>query len=392
MASIEYKILKNKQKVYYVVYRLCGEQKWHKAGKNKAVAEQVKNEIEKQLILGTLGLFEYKPLPFSHFVDNNFLPAKLCEKELRPSTIRIYKNSCHHLKNYFQNKMLNVISTEDILKYRNIRLKAINDRAVSNGIKVTDTTGNRGVNIELQTLKQILDYAFITKHIKDNPYIPKLIKKLPEFANTRYLSEAEENLLLANASVWARCIIHTVLMSGMRHSELSNLKFSDIDYANRLITVRAEVSKNKKEDHIYMNETLTSILLFLEKNWIHPKTDKILIRQPYQKEFVFCNKTGERILSFKKALETAVKKAGLENVSMHTLRKTAGSRLVQKGVSLKTVSGILRHSDTKVTEKHYAFLNDKTKLDAVNLLDNGSPVRYMLDEPANNNNLQLLTT
>jgi len=60
-----------------------------------------------------------------------------------------------------------------------------------------------------------------------------------------------------------------------------------------------------------------------------------------------------------------------EGFSLHSLRSTFGSTLINKGVDIYTVSKLLGHSSVKVTEKHYLALDPEHVKSAINQLDYG---------------------
>jgi site-specific recombinase XerD len=74
-------------------------------------------------------------------------------------------------------------------------------------------------------------------------------------------------------------------------------------------------------------------------------------RARQRSNFVFCNGGGRQFPpnQLSRELERAAAKAGLEGVTLHTLRHTFGSQLVQGGVDLPTVSDLMGHSDIKST-------------------------------------------
>lgn len=72
--------------------------------------------------------------------------------------------------------------------------------------------------------------------------------------------------------------------------------------------------------------------------------------------WVFCNAEGERIKSVKKGFALAAARAGLKDLHPHDLRRTCGSWLVQSGQSIHSVATLLRHSDIRITDEHYAHL------------------------------------
>ena len=86
-------------------------------------------------------------------------------------------------------------------------------------------------------------------------------------------------------------------------------------------------------------------------------------------DYVFLGKTGEPLKGIRRSWQRAVKEAGIEGVTFHTLRHTAASYLVMGGVDLRTVQEILGHADIRVTMR-YAHLSPAHKAAAVQKLGN----------------------
>ena len=85
-------------------------------------------------------------------------------------------------------------------------------------------------------------------------------------------------------------------------------------------------------------------------NWIDYRNMEIKGRNPEQQTNPFCDENGGRILSIKKSFARTVKKAGLKDVSPHTLRHTYASRFVMAGGDIRTLALILGHTSIKTTE------------------------------------------
>ena len=75
-------------------------------------------------------------------------------------------------------------------------------------------------------------------------------------------------------------------------------------------------------------------------------------------KYVFNNKTGDSRGYCTQSIRKALKRAGLENCRVHTLRHTLASRLIQNGMSVYEVRDILGHNDIKTTMR-YAHLEQK---------------------------------
>lgn len=145
----------------------------------------------------------------------------------------------------------------------------------------------------------------------------------------------------------------------MRRGELLNLMWEDINFENKLLTVKASVAKNGKARTIPINKSLILLLKEIKK-----ETLKI-------GQYVF---TGEKPL---KDIKTSFNKAKrLANINLrfrfHDIRHTVASRLVtENNIDLITVAKILGHSSLKMLER-YAHTRKEIELSAMQTLsDNG---------------------
>ena len=111
------------------------------------------------------------------------------------------------------------------------------------------------VNRELACLKYMYTKAIEWEYVKTNPAkTVKLLKEPP--GRLRYLKPEEVDALLKACADHLRPIVVTALNTGMRKSEILNLKWNELDLGNRKITVAN--SKNNEKRVIPINETLYS--------------------------------------------------------------------------------------------------------------------------------------
>jgi site-specific recombinase XerD len=164
--------------------------------------------------------------------------------------------------------------------------------------------------------------------------------------------------------------------TGLRKSELFNLKWEDVDFTKNLLLVRNR--KGNSYHSIPMNEELRTTLLFLRDNYITPKGE-IVPREEHQREHVFCLPDGRPHKSFRTSFEKAVRKSGLRDVSPHTLRHTFASHLVMNGVDLPTVQHLLGHKTIIVTLM-YAHLSSEHIARAVEKLSWAKPELKVVSE------------
>jgi integrase len=147
------------------------------------------------------------------------------------------------------------------------------------------------------------------------------------------------------------------LNTGIRRGSMFRLLWSDIDFREGILTVRAENAKSGKDIHIPMNETLAQALAAWKA-----QTDG------EDDGLVFCSpKSGGAFDNVRRAWEGVLKAAEIKNFRWHDMRHDFASQLVMKGVDLNTVRELLGHADMKMTIK-YAHLAPKVKRAAVGLL------------------------
>ena len=145
-------------------------------------------------------------------------------------------------------------------------------------------------------------------------------------------------------------VFKTYLHTGARKSEIlaPHFTWQDVDFRQRRVRL---TGKGDKRRTVPMNDTVYAILT-------RRKEDENR-KYPFQFDYHYvCKK-------FKQYVD----KAELEDVTLHTLRKTYGSLLVQNGVDIFTVSKLLGHSTVKVTERHYAGLLEQDLADGIKVLD-----------------------
>lgn len=170
----------------------------------------------------------------------------------------------------------------------------------------------------------------------------------------RYLTSDEEKRLLEECNDYLRPMVIMVLHTGMRKSEILNLKWDQIDFGRGCVIV--ENTKNDEVRDIPMNVTLT--------DWM---TNVMVLSKG---EYVFSRQEGEPPKSIRTAFENAVKRAELGGFRFHDIRHAFASRLVMSGVDLLTVKELMGHKTISMTMR-YAHLSKEHKQKAVETLEFG---------------------
>lgn len=201
----------------------------------------------------------------------------------------------------------------------------------------------------LVALKMFYRFLLSERYIENDLalYIefPKLTKKLPEVLNLKELDKllAEKNFkgLIGKRD---QAIIELLYATGIRVTELINLKRNDINLDHQLLKC---IGKGNKERWIPFTERVQNVLIdYLQT--IRPKfkkrkeTDRLFLNnhgQPISRQSIF-------YLVKKYAQESGIRK----NVTPHTLRHTLATHLIENGADLRTVQEMLGHSDISTTQ------------------------------------------
>ena len=216
------------------------------------------------------------------------------------------------------------------------------------------------VNRELATLRHMLNMAESEGWIAKNPFKngPGLIEISAENVRQRILSREEESRLLSvcdcNERRKLRSVLICLLDTGMRLNEVITLTWDDVDFQAGVLHVKAFNTKTARPKTVAITSRLRDEL---DRLWGE--------RRPAR---------GSRSLSpddrvfgiqsnVKTSWTTARRLAGLEDVRLHDLRHTFGTRLNQLGLSQASIARSLGHQQLSTT---YRYINaDETLLETV---------------------------
>lgn len=137
-------------------------------------------------------------------------------------------------------------------------------------------------------------------------------------------------------------LVVLLLDTGARYSEIANLEWTQIDLQEH--TIRLWRPKVQNESILFMTQ----------------RVERVLIRRAESRDdrYVFTNRAGGARGYACQAIRKAFRRAGLRDCTIHTLRHTHASRLVQNGMTVYEVKEILGHTDIKTTMR-YAHLEQR---------------------------------
>ena len=260
----------------------------------------------------------------------NFL---IIEKGLSKNTVKAYETD---IKGFI--KWINKNNKQSLL---NIKESSVNQYiSYLFSLKLKSSSVNR----KISSLKSFYLFLLKKKLIRHSPFSevisPKQEKYLPAS-----MSESEVEKLLnspdASKEIEQRdkAMIEMLYATGMRISELINLRITDIDMNRSVIKV---MGKGSKERLIPFGESASEAL-----------SNYLKIRKDSPSKEVFISNRGKKIsrVAFWQRIKVYLLRENLkDSISPHTLRHAFATHLLNRGADLRSVQLLLGHSDLSTTQ------------------------------------------
>lgn len=158
------------------------------------------------------------------------------------------------------------------------------------------------------------------------------------------LSREEEVKLWREMNPWLRDLFIAALDTGLRRGALLSLQWKHVDLSNELLMVPGEIQKDGDPLVLPISGRLLKVL---EKRQLDP------YGEPWGDErFVFGDEFGNKRVTFRRAWESALRRAGIKGLHWHDLRGEMASRMLEAGVNVREIKDILGHSSVSVTERY----------------------------------------
>jgi integrase/recombinase XerC len=175
--------------------------------------------------------------------------------------------------------------------------------------------------------------------------------------NILYKEQYKALLYEASDNIRDYAIIQTFLQTGIRLSELVNLRVDEVDFEHRILTVRQ--GKGKKDRQIPLVDEAVKAL----RNYLRYRNTELILDD--EVFFLAKNGTSMNVSTVKYLVAKYVKQAGIrKKVSVHTLRHTFGAHKADKHMSLATLQELMGHKKKETTLKyiHLAKTNLRSEM------------------------------
>ena len=208
----------------------------------------------------------------------------------------------------------------------------------------------RSIARKLSSISLFLKFLKLEEVIEDNPiYLvsrPKISKKIPEYLTIEEIENFINSFDIKKPEgIRDRAIFELIYSCGLRVSELCSLDISSIYQKERVLRV---IGKGSKERYVPIGERALDEINFYLKNARH-----LLEKNNKKTEALFLNFRGDRITrkGVWKNLVIHSKLAGIKkHFSVHTLRHSFATHLIQNGADIRAVQLMLGHKSINTTE------------------------------------------
>ncbi|CDA52019.1 tyrosine recombinase XerD [Clostridium sp. CAG:533] len=265
------------------------------------------------------------------------------ERAYSDNTVGAYMNDLNKYEEFLKKDILES-DTEDLEKYLKY-IKNLESTTVAH--KITSIKSYFNYNIKR---------GIVSVNPADKVSRPKLTKHLPD-----YLTEEEVGKLLdvevkSPYDYRNKTILELLYSSGIRISELVNIKTPNYDSEECLIRI---MGKGSKERIVPLGDYAVNIMNDYMNNY------RPLINKKHT-DYVFINNRGDKIsrqFIFKVIKKEALKKGIKKDISPHTLRHTFATHLLKNGADLRIIQELLGHENISTTQIYTHVTNNKLKSD-----------------------------
>lgn len=276
---------------------------------------------------------------------DEFLRYLLIDKGYSNNTIESYRRDLIKFLKFNKDKKIQSITNDDLKEYlKALKLEGLNEKSISRNISC---------------LKSFYKFLVIEKYTRNNPseflFIPKTKKSLPNILTEEDVLKLLDIELTDNFSYRNKAMLELMYATGLRVSELVNLKLQDVDLSQDIVRT---FGKGSKERIIPIGDYAKE---YLEK-YIYKYRGTMLKKNNC--EYLFLNNHGNKMTrqGFFKIVKKIAKEKGIEQeLSPHTLRHSFASHLLKYGADLRTIQELLGHSDISTTQIYTHITNEELK-------------------------------
>lgn len=278
-------------------------------------------------------------------LQNKFITYLSSEKRFSEHTIKSYTTDLKQFISFLSSEF-QIIDEINEISFQIIRtwIASLLEKGLS----------PRSVNRKISTLKTYFKFLIREGKLIENPMMkvvaPKSKKRLPVFIEEDQIASLLNEVQFEEGFVGQRnrLIIELFYVTGIRLSELINIKISDVDFNNQSIKV---LGKRNKERIIPLSSTtINSLNNFIENN--------------QKNHFLFTNLDGMKLytkLVYRLVNKYIAKISSVNKKSPHILRHTFATHMLNNGADINAIKELLGHANLSATQVYTHNTIEKLK-------------------------------
>ena len=268
----------------------------------------------------------------------------LIDRHYRPTTPASHMNDIDIYMNYLNEHNIDYknVLEKDIIKY----IDYLNDK--------NELTIAHQISVLRNFYKFLILEKVITKSPLENIDLPKLTKKLPNVLSVDDMLKLLDINLCNMYDYRNKAMLELLYATGLRVSELINLKVEDVDLDNDFVRT---IGKGSKERIVPFNDYAKAALL----KYINEYRPMFFKKEV--SEYLFLNNHGKVMTrqGFFKILKELAYEKGIKDISPHTIRHSFATHLLNGGADLRSIQEMLGHSNLATTQIYTNISREELK-------------------------------
>lgn len=315
-----------------------------------------------------------KDITLKNYLEKIVLPLEIDNGENKPSTISFSNSMSNYISDYFYDKKINDISSEDIelcLKFYRCTYEKRNGEIGMNP---------KSLKHIYNMLKRTFGSAKKRHYIVENPMELVPPPKVPR-KEVEALSE-QELVVFCNAISKApereKCMLMLFITTGIRRGECVGLRWEDIDFQNQELHIQRNITRSTGHGVVIGSPKTYGSIRSIP---LSDNTLKCLEEYKRQQEvkfpnidlrsaFIFCGQKGPYIpcdpTSVTRKVKSFMVKNGLPSYSCHDVRHSFATHTLANGGDIKSLQNLLGHADASTTLNFYSRSDMKQMRTAAN--------------------------
>jgi integrase len=362
-------------RVYHARFRAGGMEIRKRLSTDFKAACELLNELRARADKADFGLLDNDYAWQS--LKTEFL--KWARQSLRPRVAEEYERDLKKFADYVNVRTVRQIDTQLIIGFRDWRMS----QGTGADGKPTRPVTARTINRQVGTIHNMLARGVEWSRIAFNPLANLEPLRHDAWAKERRALTSYELMTILDASpVYLRSVWRMFMCTGIRKNELVSMKFADVDFGRRTVTVRAGTAKSHKAREIPLDDETLAMLAELKKQASRRQHVEGLTqastaqqRANFTREHVFVSRANTPLRNNLLARFYAVcKRAGIEDavpggsVDIHSLRVSFTTLSLENGANPRAVQAILGHTTLGMTMGVYARATEHSKREAISAL------------------------